>query len=322
MKFHILMELKDEPLGGGNQFLKALKKEAQKNDSYSENMEDAQLILFNSHHNPIKVLEARKKYSDHIFVHRVDGPMSYRGKNGKRLDQKIFYINNLVADGTIFQSEWSRRQTIQENHKFSLKNQVIRNAPDPKIFFKKDLKEESLVSKKPRLMASSWSSNIMKGFEFFHYLDQTLDFSKYSMSFAGNIEKPFQNIQMLGQLNSHELADELRQHDIFIFASERESCSNSLLEAMHSGLPVLCRNSSSNPEILGSGGLLFDNKSDMLKKLDILVRDYQIHKRNIYVKKISEIFKEYMKFFSSLEPIHRKDKINFGKKLRYKFGLI
>ena len=86
------MELKDEPLGGGNQFLKALKKEAQKNDSYSENLEDAQLILFNSHHNPIKVLEARKKYSDHIFVHRVDGPMSYRGKNGKRLDQKILII--------------------------------------------------------------------------------------------------------------------------------------------------------------------------------------------------------------------------------------
>ena len=100
------------------------------------------------------------------------------------------------------------------------------------------------------------------------------------MSFAGNIEKPFQNIQMLGQLNSHELADELRQHDIFIFASERESCSNSLLEAMHSGLPVLCRNSSSNPEILGSGGLLFDNKSDMLKKLDILIKDLKSKSRS------------------------------------------
>ena len=54
--------------------------------------------------------------------------------------------------------------------------------------------------------------------------------------------------------------------------------------------------------------------------LTFIDTDKIIEKKNLM--KISEIFKEYMKFFSSLEPIHGKDKINFGKKLRYKFGLI
>ena len=110
MKLNILTELKSEPWGGGNQFLKALRDESKRSNTYSENIENAQIILFNSHHNPNRVLELRKKFKKHIFVHRVDGPMSYRGKSGVKLDRKIFYLNSLVADGTVFQSDWSRNQ--------------------------------------------------------------------------------------------------------------------------------------------------------------------------------------------------------------------
>ena len=83
------------------------------------------------------------------------------------------------------------------------------------------------------------------------------------MSFAGNADKSFNRIRMLGKLDSTELAEQLREHDIFIFASEREACSNSLLEALHCGLPVVCRDSSSNPEVVKKGGIFFDDKHEM-----------------------------------------------------------
>lgn len=320
MKFHILTELKEEPWGGGNQFLKALKLEGQRNKAYAEKIEEAQIILFNSHHNPSQVMNARKKFKDHIFVHRVDGPMSYRGEQGEKLDKKIFFINSLVADGTVFQSKWSKFQTIKENHEFSSSHKVIWNAPNKNIFFTKE--KEKLRQRKIKLISSSWSNNPMKGLKYLHHLDNTLDFNRYSMSFAGNTDKPFQNIRMLGRLNSIELADKLRAHDVFIFTSEREACSNSLLEALHCGLPVLCKNSSSNPEILGKGGLLFNDADDMLEKLDKLVEALEGYQDKIQVKTISEIFEDYMEYFSSIKLNREKEKINLTKKLRFKLNLI
>jgi len=322
MKLNILTELKRGPWGGGNQFLKALREESLRTNTYSENIENADVVLFNSHHDPIKVLRLRKKLKKHIFVHRIDGPMSYRGDSGKKLDKKIFYLNSLVADGTVFQSEWSKGQTIKENLEFSINNRVIFNAPDPNIFYEQESEEILIKRKKIKLITSSWSSNPKKGSEFLQYLDDHLDFNKYSMSFAGNIDKSFQNISMLGRLDSSKLADQLRNHDIFIFASEIEACSNSLLEALHSGLPVVCRNSSSNPEILKDGGVLFTEKSEMLRQIDVIAKDFKGFKENIRVKKISEIYKDYNAFFSSLKIDNKKRKLNFRNELRYRLGLL
>ncbi len=322
MKLNILTELKSEPWGGGNQFLKALRDESKRSNTYSENIENAQIILFNSHHNPNRVLELRKKFKKHIFVHRVDGPMSYRGRSGIKLDRKIFYLNSLVADGTVFQSDWSRNQTINENLNFSSNNAVIHNAPDPRIFHKKKEKLNQPENRKIKLISSSWSNNPQKGFNFYHYLDKHLDFDKYSMSFAGNADKSFNRIRMLGKLDSTELAEQLREHDIFIFASEREACSNSLLEALHCGLPVVCRDSSSNPEVVKKGGIFFDDKHEMLRKIDILAKDNLKFKENIRVKGISEVLEDYTKFFSTLKVDNNKRKLTFNNKIRYRLGLV
>ena len=110
-------------------------------------------------------------------------------------------------------------------------------------------------------------------------------------------------------MSSIHLAAELRKHDIFIFASEREACSNSLLEALHTGLPVVCRNSSSNPEVLGEGGALFDDKLDMLNQITSVSRDYQKYKEKIKVSTISEVHDAYINFFNSLQVLIEKNKI-------------
>ena len=109
--------------------------------------------------------------------------MSYRGRTGVNLDKKIFYLNSLVADGTVFQSKWSRSQTLLEGLTFTASNTVIINAPDPEIFYEKEVENLSFKDRRIKLISSSWSANKMKGSEFFSYLDKNLDFDKFSLSF-------------------------------------------------------------------------------------------------------------------------------------------
>ena len=51
-------------------------------------------------------------------------------------------------------------------------------------------------------------------------------------------------------MEHHELSNELRENDIFIFASKKEACSNAFIEAANCGLPAVALNDGGNPEIL------------------------------------------------------------------------
>ena len=248
------MEFKSGPWGGGNQFLKALKEKLIEKKVYSDHPESSNIAIFNSHHNIKNVIKYKNKYSEKLLIHRVDGPMSYRGKSGKNLDKKIFYINSKISDGTIFQSKWSKKENLLNGMKVCENSIVIHNAPNPKIFFPS---KQNKNNKKIKLVATSWSNNHNKGFDIYHLLDNNLDFNLYDMTFIGKTDKPFKNITMLDPRSSNDLAEKIRNHDIFVFASKIEACSNSLLEAIHCGLPAVVRNASSNPEVLGNNGELF-----------------------------------------------------------------
>ena len=129
------MEFKSGPWGGGNQFLKALKENLIEKKVYSNHPENSNIAIFNSHHNIKNVIKYKIKYPDKLLIHRVDGPMSYRGVMGKKIDRKIFQINSKISDGTVFQSKWSKKQNIANGMKVGENSIVIHNAPNPKIFF-------------------------------------------------------------------------------------------------------------------------------------------------------------------------------------------
>ena len=59
MKIHILYNSKGGAWGGGNQFLKALRKCFVKEGCYAESPEDSDVILFNSHHELKSVLKSK-----------------------------------------------------------------------------------------------------------------------------------------------------------------------------------------------------------------------------------------------------------------------
>lgn len=301
-KINILFNFHKGPWGGGNQFLKALKKKFISWGIYEENPNKADVILFNSfpfneEYRFIQAYNLKKK--NKIIIHRVDGPISQiRGKDIE-IDKMIYLFNDILANGTIFQSNWSKIQ----NKKLGMKNKkyetIIINAPDPTIFNKIN-KIPFEKKRKIRLIATSWASNWLKGFKIYQYLDEKLNFLKYDLTFIGNSPIYFKNIKWIKPIKSHELAKHLKKNDIFITASKNDPCSNSLIEALHCGLPVVVLNDGGHPEIVGKAGELFKDENDVLEKIDKVIQDYNYYKKNITVPLLDEIATKYVNFIKKI----------------------
>ena len=217
LKIHILYKTSTSPWGGGNQFLDYLKSKLKKKNCYANEI-SSDVILFNSHHDINNLLKLKYIYQDtKKFVHRIDGPIKNYRNDGYRVDKLIFLINKYLADGTIFQSNYSLKKTkLLTNINNPIK--IIYNEANKKFFFKKRYKYKS-KNKKISLLSVSWSDNMLKGFKYLKYLDDNLDFDKYKMNFIGNTPVKFKNINIIPPVKSKELGKRIRQTDIFIFPS-------------------------------------------------------------------------------------------------------
>lgn len=299
MKINIWYELKDGPWGGGNQFLKSLRNYFLRIGVNEENPEKADVILFNSHHDIEKLILFKKKFPNKILIHRVDGPI-FKIRNKDILIDKIIYLsNNFFSDGTIFQSYWSREMNHKLGMKVNKNEVVVLNAPDPQIF-NKDSKLSFKSNKKISLVATSWSDNWRKGFGIYKFLDDNLDFSKFEMTFIGNTPVEFSNILHIKPLNSRDLAVFLKKSDIFLTASQSDTCSNSLIEALHCGLPAVVLNDGGHPEIIKGAGEVFNNADDIINKIEKVSENYCIYQEKINVPNINDVGDSYFEFIKNV----------------------
>ncbi len=267
LKIHILYNFHAGPFGGQNQFLKALKKNLMEKGVYEEEALKADIILYHSFklEHFIEIINLKLKFPKKLFINRIDGPIYLVRGTDPDIDHIIYDINSLIADGTIFQSEWSKEANQKEGLKKNRFENIILNASDPDIFNPKN-KAQFKKLNKIRLITTSWSSNWNKGFKIYKYLDENLNFSKYEMTFIGKSPIKFRNIKWIKPLKSEDLAFQLKHHDIFITASQYESCSNSLIEALNCGLPAIVLNDGGNPEIISKAGLFFNILSRYLRR--------------------------------------------------------
>jgi glycosyltransferase involved in cell wall biosynthesis len=294
MKVHILFDFVDGPWGGGNQFLQGLRNSFNQDGIYATNPKEADVILFNSHHRLDEVLEYKYRSPEKLFIHRVDGPVFMVRGRDKHIDRNIFLVNELVADGTVFQSDWSRMRCVDQGMKPPKYQAVIFNAPDSGIFHPRE--RPPLGGRKIRLVATSWSSNEKKGFDIYRHLDASLDFERFEMTFIGNTPCRFRNIRCVAPLESARLAEELRQQDIYITGSLDDPCSNSLIEALHCGLPAVARDSGGHPEIVGDGGALFKDATDVIDAIVRVANNYDAYVDKIATVDIEEVSGQYVDF--------------------------
>ena len=209
-------------------------------------------------------------------------------------DHIVYNLNSKVADGTVFQTDWSYQRNLLLGMKPTKKHSIIQNACDFDIFFRKDPKNKR---DKIRIISTSWSNNISKGFNTYKYLDDHLDFNKYEYVFAGNSPFEFKNIKKLGALDSENLAKELRSSDIYVTASKNDPCSNSLIEAISCGLICYALESGGHPEILNNNDFLFKDDDSIL---EILNKISEVPESPLVRNDIAGVADQYISFFESL----------------------
>jgi len=226
------------------------------------------------------------------MIHRVDGPLTvYRGLDDGS-DSQIQQINEEFAGVTIFQSQYSLQKYRELGLHFKAPS-VIRNAVDPQIFH-----PQGHIAfdrrRKIRLISTSWSDNPNKGAVTYKWLEEHLNWERFEYTFVGRSPIRFKHIRMIPPVVTGQIAALLRQHDIYITASRHESCSNSLIEALSCGLPVMYIESGSNPEIVGEAGLGFSSQEEIPELLKRLVDDYEEYQVKISVPTLFEVANRYL----------------------------
>lgn len=291
--FALWNDFRPPPYGGGNQFMIALEgalirkgMKVVRNTGVGADAHVMQSIWFDR-----KVFD-RELESGAVVIHRVDGPIQlYRG-NDFESDPLCYQINGDLADVTVMQSSWSMDQT--HNLGFSPKRPVLMwNSCDPTIF-NKEGKVPYSNDRKIRLMSSAWSDNPRKGKDTYKWLDQNLDFDRFEYTFVGRIKEEFENIKVLGAMDSKSLAEQLKQHDIYITASQQDPCSNSLVEALSCGLPAVYFDDGGHPELVGYGGLGFRTKESIPELLDRIAENYASFQNVIWVDSIDDLAQKYI----------------------------
>jgi len=325
MKIYISFKITDKPAGGGNNFLKYLSLMLDQRNLLTRKIRDADILLINSHHNIIKNLIIKVFFKNKIFVHRVDGKLSLH-RTSKKWDSLVEIQNSMISNATIFQSNWSRQiWTTTLNPRYY---RVILNQADPKIFKAAQPKGPT----KPFTLAYfSFSQNKNKGGNLIEWLEKEQNnFNIQLNMISGEITD--KNKLKFDKVSQEIIARRLSECHALIYPSLNDACSNSILEALAMGLPVIALNSGGNPEIVSNAGVLFSDKNEIQKAIKEIQKNYSQYSRNALkitnnlnsIEKYIDYFKELtvtQKYGNNvsrlklLQTAHKIIKIHFALKL-------
>ncbi len=254
--------------------------------------EDIDVYLLNSIHFDIEQFLTFAERHRLRVVHRIDGPIHLIRGFDREKDELCFELNKRFAAATVLQSTWTYQRITEMSYQ-PVKPVIIRNAVDASVFHPNG-RVPFDPSRKIRLIATSWSNNAQKGGPIYKWLESRLDWDRFEFTFVGNESVPFNRIKSIPAVPSEELANILREHDIYIAASQNDPCSNAVIEALACGLPVVYRNDGGHPELVGYGGLPFTGQEEILPQLERIATNYDMFQRLITVPTMDEVAEAYL----------------------------
>ena len=289
----VFHQLEPPPSGGGHQFLRALIGELEGRGLHVElNRLSSRTpaCLFNSFNFDVSRLRRLRRDGCRL-VHRVDGPLAaYRGFDDGT-DAHVGAVNAELAEATIVQSRFSLDESRSRGLDFR-EPVIVPNAVDPTIFHPPA--RPRTRGGKLRLVTTSWSDNPRKGGPTYHWLAEHLDPARFEYTFVGRVSEPLPGARVVPPQPSADVAEVLREHDVFVTASLSDPCSNSLLEALACGLPALYVESGGHPELVGDGGVGFRSTDDLLPALDRLADELDDRRERIAVPSLAEVADRYL----------------------------
>ncbi len=340
MKISFGSEIKKTAWGGGNKFLINISNYLKlKNIEVVYDLKDNDIDI-------IVLMDPRVDSSSSTFNHLdIDKYLKFKNKNAiivhriNECDERkgTNYVNknltdaNKFADCTIFISTWLKK-LLNKNNTFK-DPKVILNGANKKIFSFSNSNKN--IESKIKIVTHHWSAHKNKGFEIYNYLDQLLDDANLSkiveFTFIGNLPKnfKFKNSRYLPPKHDKELADIIKENNIYLTASLNEPGGNHQNEGLNCGLPVLYLNSGCMEEYCHGYGL--DYEKHLLKeKIFEIQTNYNYYKEKLksYPYNSDFMCKNYLDVFNKL--IENRDeilknrrlpKITFWTKLKYKLNL-
>ncbi|MBO5452406.1 MAG: glycosyltransferase family 4 protein [Clostridia bacterium] len=151
----------------------------------------------------------------------------------------------------------------------------------------------------------------------YHILDMARHFSDIEFRLVGTVGVPFENVpdnfKLLGEKKKPEVAEEMKNADIFLFPSyfQGEGFSNALAEAMAKGLPCITTKWAANHDMIeDKGGIAVEIKNSQAlidalekikddKELRQSMSDFNIDKVNTYYTD-KAVLDQYVDVYESL----------------------
>ena len=316
MKISFGSKIVTGPWGGGNLFLINLKNYLTSNGHqvvFGLDDKDVDIILFTdprTGRGSTSLISSKdvKKYKRHInknvkVVQRINE--CDERKNTKKIN-KLYIKSSEVADHVVFVSEWLRKIYLDLGMEKE-KTSVIMSGSDTLIFNPIGATKKP-VNRKFKVLTHHWSSNWMKGFELYLQLDKKLSEptlkNKIEFTYIGNVDKKyeFSNTNILQPLSGLELAEEIKNHDIYITGSLNEPSGNHHIEAALCGLPILYFNSGGIPEYCQDYGLEIDMEN-FEEKILYMIDYYDIFKNKMknYPFESKKMSSNYLELFNNLQ---------------------
>jgi glycosyltransferase involved in cell wall biosynthesis len=278
-----------ERIGGPTAFANAFLRNAQDLDLTADMREEVDAALFFVHIPE----EAARRYDSRGIpkILRLDNIYHDPAIDYPGLNAPIFEAIDR-ADAVVFQSEFSRRFITHYYGKPVDKPwAVIHNGVDNRLFrprrstFRPDrarllftgaIHPQKRLHEALRLFRAwdrpGWKLLVAGGL--LHYPPYLVD--ALQDEYGDAVLQPRPNVHFLGNQPRARLPRLMAASHICFFPSYRDSCPNAVLEALASGLPVLCERSGGIPELVGDGGVVVEGGAD-----DLEPRPYQTAWREI-----------------------------------------
>lgn len=314
-RVHILFRFRDGPWGGCNQFLTALREGLRARGCWVDTPDQADVILFDSFNEASEVIRWKRLLPGTAFVQRIDGPISIYRDRDRHLDRLIHAFGEALADGMVFQSDFSRQANLDLGLRGPARWAVILNAPSPQFSPGAPMP----AAPRKRLIAVSWSPNWNKGFDVYRYLDRNLDHARYDFTFVGNSPVRFEHARQLPPQDTAALIALLREQDIYITASQNDPCSNALAEALACGLPAVALASGGHPELLGGGGATFTGTADVIAAIDRVAADRDLFTAAIPRRSIQDVTDEYLEFLRAVAAAAPRRRLSLPAMVKLRF---
>jgi glycosyltransferase involved in cell wall biosynthesis len=248
MKLYINRAPVHGPYGGGNLWVKAAYKYAEKAghevfspDDFKARPDAILLAGIESDGIAISAQQAimYKMYMGSVkLIARINENDARKGTN--YVDDNMITLSEHI-DGAVFVSNWLRDYYLDRGWKCS-NNTVIYNGVDRDIF----KPNQKINNGKLNIVAHHWSDNYLKGFDIYEKLDEFVSQAhprgagqrEFTFTYIGRDRKTFKNTNVVKPLFGKALGEELGKYDFYVSASRFDPGPNHCLEALSCGIPT------------------------------------------------------------------------------------